>query len=498
MEIQFNIPPGVFRNGTERQSAGRWYNANLVRWYQEEVRPIGGWAAHSPNVPLGAARALITWRDNLASSWIAIGTHTHLYVMNRAGALFDITPTGYISGNADATIGGGWGDSAYGTGTYGTPRLDITNIIDATVWSLDTFGQNLVGCNADDGKIYQWVPPNSGVLATLLPNAPGAASLVVTQERFLMAFGTADPRTVSWSDQQNATVWTASATNQAGSFPLQTFGRIMCVKRLTGATGIWTDTDFWLANYIGGTLVYSFTKASSGCGVASRQAVAVTDAQAAWMGANGFWLYDGYVKPLNCDVHDAVFSNINRRQISKVYAVLNSQFGEVWWFYPSGSSNEIDSYVIWNYRENQWSMGSLIRTAGADAGGPFTYPLMIDNAGTVWEHETGFSYSGQVPFAETGPVEFAPIAQSYGGQGAKVWQATAFIPDERLEGDVNATFITKIYPNGAEISHGPYIMTPQTDVRFTGRQVKLRISGVRPDDWRFGKARLEIKGQGGR
>ena len=146
-----------------------------------------------------------------------------------------------------------------------------------------------------------------------------------------MALGTTDPRTVSWCDQQNNTVWTPAVTNQAGSFPLQTSGRLMCGKRLLGGTGLWTDTDMWLATYLNSTLVYGFQKVGDGCGVASRHAVVVNGSQAAWMGPNGFWQYNGVVTPVACDVQDYVFGSpgINQTQISKVWGRLNAQFSAV-------------------------------------------------------------------------------------------------------------------------------------------------------------------------
>lgn len=496
-EIQFKLPAGVYRNGTERESAGRWYDANLVRWYDGQVRPVGGWVAHSASTFTGKARATLTWKDNSANSWIGIGTESHLYAMDRLGNLSDITPAGYTSGRADATYATGYGAGAYGVGTFGTPRNDTTATYDATVWSLDTWGEDLVGCNADDGFIYQW-NLNTAVVAAKVTNAPKARALVVTSERFLMALGTTDPRTVAWSDQQNDTVWTPSATNQAGSFPLQTAGRLMCGKRLTGVTALWTDTDMWIATYLGGTLVYGFTKAGSGCGIVSQGAVAVTATQAVWMGRQGFWVYDGYARPMECDVSDYVFSNINTTQASKVSAVLNAAFSEVWWFYPSAGSIENDSYVIWNYLENTWSIGKLGRYSGVDAGGAFVFPIWCGTDQTVYEHESGFSYGGDTPYAETGPLEFAPVAVQYAATGAKVWQANQFVPDELLAGDVTATFKTKIYPNGTESTFGPYTLSDRTDVRFTGRQVKLRVTGAAADSWRFGNAKLLIQGQGGR
>ena len=41
--IGLDIPAGVVRNGTDLDSAGRWRDANLVRWENNSARPVGGW-----------------------------------------------------------------------------------------------------------------------------------------------------------------------------------------------------------------------------------------------------------------------------------------------------------------------------------------------------------------------------------------------------------------------------------------------------------------------
>ena len=87
-------PPGVYRNGSIQQAKGRWCDANLVRFQQGEVKPVGGWQKRSATAaPFeGAARAVLSWRDNLNSRWIAVGTHSRLYVQTEAGDTVDITP----------------------------------------------------------------------------------------------------------------------------------------------------------------------------------------------------------------------------------------------------------------------------------------------------------------------------------------------------------------------------------------------------------------------
>jgi len=294
---------------------------------------------------------------------------------------------------------------------------------------------------------------------------------------------------VSWCDQENNTVWTPSATNQAGDFEINSLGSIKCGKRVRGVNLIFTDVDVHAASYIGLPYIYSFEKVGSGCGVISSQAVAAIDTAAIWMSRSGFWIYDGYAKPLPSDVGDYVFQNINYNQASKVYAVHNSKYGECIWFYPSSASNENDSYVTYNYREGHWSIGTLARTAGTDRG-VFTYPLMISTDGYIFEHEVGYAYDGASPFVESGPFEI--------GNGDNIMSVKQVIPDEQTLGEVVVSFKARMYPTSTETTYGPYAAAQPTDVRFAARQVKVRYTGAVLEDWRVGVNRVEVVPMGKR
>ena len=41
--VELRLPAGVARNGTEYQNKGRWIDAQLVRWFEGTMRPVGGW-----------------------------------------------------------------------------------------------------------------------------------------------------------------------------------------------------------------------------------------------------------------------------------------------------------------------------------------------------------------------------------------------------------------------------------------------------------------------
>ena len=59
-------------------------------------------------------------------------------------------------------------------------------------------------------------------------------------------------------------------------------------------------------------------------------------------------------------------------------------------------------------------------------------------------------------------------------------------------------FKTRFYPNASETEHGPFTMSNPTDVRFTGRQVRMRVEGARSADWRVGIMRIDAKAGGKR
>jgi hypothetical protein len=490
--IKLQIPPGVYRNGTEYQSAGRYYDASLVRWFEGTMRPVGGWRKRSESQMTGKCRGFLNWRDNAGNRWIAAGTNSKLYAMNEGGTLKEITPSGFTSGAADAVSKTGYGYGPFGSYAYGVARPDVGSVAPATTWSLDTWGEYLVACSNADGKLYEWqLGFATPTLAAAITNAPtGNEAVMTTSERFVFALGAGgNTRKVAWCDQEDNTTWTPAADNQAGDFELTTVGDLKCGKRVRGLNILFTDVDVHTATYVGLPYVYSFEKVGSACGVISSQSVAAMETAAIWMSRSGFWTYDGYVKPLQCDVSDFVFQDINYTQASKIYAVNNSKYGEIWWFYPSGSSNENDSYVVYNYRENHWSIGDLARTAGTDRG-VFSNPLMVSTDGYVYEHEVGYAYDSAVPFAETGPVEL--------GNGDQTMSVRQLVPDEQTLGEVQVSFKIRNYPMATETTYGPYTASQPTDVRFSGRQVKVRYTGAVLEDWRVGVPRMEAVAAGGR
>lgn len=488
--IPLKLPAGVYRNGTEFEASNRWRNSSLVRWVSNTMRPVGGWEQRD-QMDTVAPRGMHSWTSLTGSEFIATASYNKLAAATGSGTIYDITPADLTSGTLDAAIPINYGAGFYGTGFYGTERVGQGSTGEATTFSLDNWGERLVACSTSDGRLLEW-DLGSGTVAAPIANAPvNNFGLLVTEERFMFALGAdRNARRIAWSDREDNTLWTPAATNEAGDIELATSGQIMLGIRTRGQSLILTDIDAHSATYIGGQFVYSFQRVGSSCGATSRKAAAAVDEGVFWMGQRGFFAYrGGAVTELPCEVIDYVFDDINRAQVSKAFAVSNQQFNEIWWFYPSSTSIENDRYVVYNYAEGHWTIGQLARTSGVDRG-VFRRPIWSAPDGYTYNHEIGLNYDGAAVFAESGPISL--------GNGDNVLKATMLIPDEKTQGDVTATFKTRFYPNDTERSYGPYSMANPTPVRFSGRQMRLRVDGSRLTDWRVGIMRIDATSGGKR
>src|SRR5215471_1930736 len=485
--MPLKIPAGVYKNGTNYESAGRWWDANLVRWYEGAIRPVGGWTAASPySTFTGVCRGLYAWHDNLQNRWCAIGTNDGLWVYN-GGSIYNIAPSGFTPGRVDSFPGAGYGYGPYGSGPYGAKPV-ITDILVANTWQFDNWGEWLVGCAVSDGKLYQWDRSIASPAVIVSANAPTKClGLVVSSEQYLIALGAnGDVRRIMWCNQGDFTDWTPTDLNTAGDLLLQTQGKLMAGRRMAGQVILWTDVDIHAMSYLGPPLVYGIQRRGGNCGLVGPNAVSVVEAGACWMSYNGFFIYNGSLNDLPCDVADAVFSHFNRIQAVKVYAGHNSLFGEIWWFYPSAKSTENDSYCLWNYRENHWNVGKLARTAWADMG-VFPAPLATDATPTLWQQETGWTANGtpimNQRYAKSGPIQI--------GAGDQVVSVRQVLADERTSGQVTLKFTAKMTPESVSGTFGPYLIKPYTDARLTGRQISQEIWGAADADWRVGTLRLD-------
>lgn len=411
------------------------------------------------------------------------------------------------SGLASSMASTGYGSGGYGLGTYGYGSGSGVAITPLRIWSLANFGQDLLAL-VNNGALYKWSPPASaGTRATAVggsvPTAAADMFISMPEEQVVLlgaeVLGTQDPLLVRYSDIGDYTVWTATATNQAGSFRLSQGAKIVGGAQGSNVGYIWTDTDLWQMQYVNLPFVYTFNIIGRGCGLIAHSAWCQQDSRVYWMSVQGFFKIDGGVTPLPCAVWDTIFKDLDPDNADKIVAGSSSSQREVVWFYPSlsGGTGEIDSYVKLNTLTGEWDYGSLIRTAWLDQN-VFGAALGVDNNGIIQQFNTTFNNDGAAMTGVLAETGFITISD-----GDQIMFLDYLVPDFKFNAaatGINLTVVCLEYPGGTPFEMGPYPVTAATEfvtVQARARQIALRITCDNIDTWfRLGKVRALVAPDG--
>ena len=458
----------------------------------------------------------ITAASNASSSATGGGTVTAAYQVS-AGTEIAVALSGWGAGP--------WGLGAWGIGSPGAASIRI--------WNHQNFGQDLI-YGPKGGAMYYWDATTGltsrGVALNSLPGAtdvPTVQTLFMVSDasRFTIAFGCndygssdIDPMLIRWSDQESAVNWTPAATNQAGSLRLSHGSKIDATLQTRQEILVWTDTSVYGLQYLGPPVVWGSQLLANNVSIVSDRAVALAAGVAYWMGEDKFYTYDGRVNTLSCDLRQYIFSDINLDQYSQVCAGTNEQFNEVWWFYCSASSTQIDRYAVYNYLEKVWYYGNLGRTAWTDIGVTSNFPIAATYVNNLVQHETGNDDNAT---ASTLPIEAYITSSEFdiddGDRFGFVWRV---LPDVTFRGSSTASPSATMtllplqnsgsgYNNPASLGGSDNgvvtrtatvpieAFTGQVNIRVRGRQMSIKMAsdglGVQ---WQMGAPRLDIRPDG--
>ena len=421
--------------------------------------------------------------------------------------------------------GTGWGLNGWGIGAFGqATALSDTNQL--RTWTHDNFGENLI-INQRNGGIFRWLESGGLTTRAVELSAISGANLVPTKglqvltsekDRHLIVLGadpisgssrtgTIDPMLVAFSDQENELDFEPLTTNTAGSLRLSSGSSIIGGVKARQETLIWTDTALYSMQFIGPPFTFGINLINEGTGLISPKGAITAPNGVYWMSYNNFYSYNGSVQTLPCSVHNYVFNDINLIQSFKIHAFTIKDKSEVGWFYCSSSSDEIDRYVIYNYVENLWFYGQLIRTAWLDSGIE-NYPRAVANS-YLFQQEKGFNDDGSPMtnvYIESSDLDI--------GDGEQFSFLKRIIPDYKFiedvnSGNVNIVLKTRNFPGDSLATNSTNAVsanTQQVFVRSRSRQIALRFES--DDDaandgnlsigWRLGATRIDIKPDGKR
>jgi len=424
----------------------------------------------------------------------------------------------------------GWGAGAWGEGAWGQSPASSVTTVEPVLWSFDNWGEDLVVSYRGFGIAYYDVTtPNvrAAPLSTLAgaSDVPEAAIqvLVDAELRFVLALGCSpigasvrDSMFVRWSDRGNIANWSVGPASTAGGFRLSSGSRIVCGVKTRREILVFTDATLYTLQAVGGVSFFRPTVAAQVTTIAGPQAAIADQYDSVyWMGSSGFFRYNGRVEPLQCEVEDRVFGDINLGLSDRIVSGNNPEFNEVWWFYPSAGSTENDRYVLFNYAENSWATGQVVKRSAWLYSPLLEKPIAARSRG-LFDHEVGYNNTDSgtavsIPsFIYSAPTEV--------DDGNFVLQVDRVIPDlafgstsAAASPSVQFTITPADWPGSAAMAPEsrnavagaktgevrPF--TDRLDLRVRGRKFSLRVSNDQTGVfWRLGKTRVRVKMDGQR
>ena len=480
---------------------------------------------------------------------LVTGTNTYeITAKNTSGVT--VTANASDSGNGGSGVDGvyqinsgldvyvpssGWGVGTWGASTFGSTSA-VTAVGQLRLWTHDNFGENLI-INPRGGGIYRWVEDNGLNVRALALSGVSGANLVPTvglqvitseTDRHLIVLGAdpissgsrsgvIDPMLVAFSDTENELEFEPLTTNSAGSVRLSSGSLIVGGLKSRQETLIWTDTSLYSMTFIGPPLTFALNLINEGAGLIGPKAAANAPNGVYFMSKNAFYFYNGSVQKLPCSVQDYVFNDLNLGQAFKCHAVVNAEFSEVWFFYPSqeDDTEEISRYAIYNYEEQTWSIGKMVRYAWLDAGieDKPRASGAVSGSQYIYLHETG--YNNDTDSMDGVFIESADIDL---GEGENFAFIKKIVPDIQFDTSIgisntpaiNAVIKRRNYPGESLTTDSTTQITPTTTyggVRTRTRQMAIRfesdddnsVESDRKDyKWRVGNTRLDIQASGRR
>jgi hypothetical protein len=383
---------------------------------------------------------------------------------------------------------------------------------------------------------------SSGAVVNTTSSGTGSVSLIVDvptvqnnitvsdSSRFVIAFGcndygssVLDPMLIRWSAQDDIYNWTPDPTNQAGFIRISHGSEIVGIVQTRQEIVVFTDSSVYSLQYLGPPYVWVPQLLGDNISIMSPNAAVIASGIVYWMGVDKFYMYDGRVQTLNCDLRRYIFNDLNQEQALQVFAGTNEGFNEVWWFYCSANSTTVDRYVIYNYLEHIWYYGTMERTAWLDSGLQQVPIAAKYNStaitGNLINHETGLNDNTTGTAAAINAyISSSEFDIGDGHNFGFVWRV---LPDLSFENATNspaavAPQVTMtLYgltnsgsgvtnsASGTVIKGSTYVITEeftgQIFTRMRGRQMIFKISSNQINTtWQLGAPRIDIRPDGRR
>jgi len=346
--------PGIKRDGTmldgDHYSDGQW-----VRFQRGRPRSIGGHKELSRDIQGEVYSALVYKKAGVLT---VLGFSTREIAEISVSSSFASTgigsryPTG-VSILAPSEVL--WSVDAQFDAAAGSEDSLVLALPADNLTSLDgTTERKLYVANTNDSSLFYEV---SDV------NAMASGGVYVCHP-YTVLYGNAGK--VTWSnanEPQNMTTGEAGTTRVTDAKIVKG----LSLRSGSGASGLlWSLNSVIKQEWIGGDSIFRFSTISRNSSILSANCVVDYDGTFFWVGVDRFYVSDGnQVSELPNDLNfNWFFDSLNQEHATKVFAVKNTRFGEIWWYFPKDAATECSHAIIYNVREKTWYDTENRRSAG--------------------------------------------------------------------------------------------------------------------------------------
>lgn len=357
-----------------------------VLFAEQSVQPIPGQTLLVGKPEVAPVRGMVELLDDVPTLYF--GTVNSLYRWK----LGDLTAT---------NVGGGFEGNK-----NETPQAP------ASIWSMVSFGKWALAANGKENPLI-----NKGTGSFLfLTDWPVGVRVLGRIGPFVIGFGnTADPAEIVWSTDDDPEVTTPTLENKAGFLTARDLGSAInaAVPLRDGIAFYGSDAMHYLS-LVGYPDWFGQRRLLSGVGVVGPNAVCAVGSIHYGFSHRGIFATDG-TQPnwlLDQPIHDYIYDNLNRDQLSKVTAWHWKTHKMVAFFYPTLGAEDLSAGVAYNYSNGSWTILGFTRTAVTDAS-VFPFPIAGDASGNLFKQDQ----EGTTPDADPSKLELKSSGRLSSGVG---------------------------------------------------------------------------------
>ncbi len=446
---QINSKPGFARDGTSLDSpsylGGQW-----TRFQKARPKKMGGWKEISNNLDQPMRGANVGSKDGLEylygfarnSAWLSVTTPT----ISTSVALMSVLPD--IINEDEYTFQSDFIYDATGSGT--------SNILLHAAHNLAAIDDR-----TNTPILFSTANVSPAAFSKVGDGEGGDVAVsggVVVLHPYVFAYG--NDGLIKNSVSNNPQNWRvgldtdANEVNVAGTkivkgLPLRGGGN--------SPAGLFWSLDSLIKVTKQGT-EFRYDTVSAQTSIISPHAPIEYDGIYYWIGTDRFLMYNGTVQEIpNQNNMNWFFDNVNFEHRTKVWAMRNTRYGEIWWFFPFGDAEECTHAIIYNIREGCWYDTRHARSAGTSPR-VLKYPVTFGNTPNISGKYSSFVEEYGVDAIQDGKQE--PIKASF--ETSEFGYPTGGAVQEQPFGNDYWTRLIRVEPD--------FVQSGTMTMRVTGRE----------------------------